>query len=289
LSTCVGEIIGRRIGSKQVAKRKDSIALFEVITKRRSDANLSVPPWMSVKGTAGAAEPPVAPPPPPPAAEPAAPGAAARAWSSLASGTGGQLTLRLSYTHLLLAAAVLALVVIVSVWAAYRLGSATRQDNPPAKTTMAEKTPLGPHVVAGNADVAKSKSGSPAPAAATGEPAATATRVSGKYYLVIQSLVGATTEDQAEAEQIRAWCAQHGEPATVATHTLAKTGKSRYIVWSLRPFDSPSSAEALNYGRKIEALGRDYKARYKRYDFRQQRDGKFDPWFEVYRAQPAKK
>jgi len=267
-----------------VAKRKDSIALFEVITKRRSDANLNVPPWMGAKGTADAQELPPGPPTVPtvPTAQPAVPGAASRAWSSLASGAGGQLTLKLSYTHLLLAAAVLVLVLIVSVWIGYSLASAPSPAKPAANATMANKVPLGQHVVAGPG---VAKSGTPVAEAQ----ASTAARVSGKYYLVIQSLVGASKEDQVEAEQIRAWCAQHDEPATVATHTLAKTGRSRFIVWSLRPFDSSSSAEALNYGRKIEALGKKYNAQYKRYDFRQQRDGKYDPWFEVYRAQPAKK
>ena len=271
-----------------MAKRKDSIALFEVIKNRRSDANLNVPTWMGGKGTDGAGEPPPPPPPTPAlqpslAAQPAAPGAASRAWSRLAGATGGQFTFRVTYRHCLLAAAVLGLVIIVSVWAAYRLGSGSGPINPPAERTLAEKSPLGPHVAAGNA-AANSSAKSPAVA-----PAATPVRVPGKYYLVIQSLVGASPEDQAEAEQIRLWCAQHGELATVATHMLPRTGKSRCIVWSLRPFDSPTSPEAQAFGRKIETLGKDYKAQYKRYDFRQQRDGKFDPWFEVYRAQPAKK
>ncbi len=270
-----------------MAKRKDSIALFEVIKNRRSDANLNVPPWMGGKGSAGAeAYPPPAAAPKvqqAPQAQPAGPGAASRAWSRLASGAGGQLMLRLSYTHLLLAGAALVLVIVVSVWAAYRLGSKSGPASAAPDTTLTNRVPAGQHVVAGKA---ASNSGTQAPAVA---PAATAARVTGKYYLVIQSLVGASKEDQAEAEQIRAWCAQHGEPATVATHTLARTGKPRCIVWSLRPFDLPSSPEAQAYGRKIETLGKDYKAQYKRYDFRQQRDGKFDPWFEMCRAQPAKK
>jgi hypothetical protein len=179
---------------------------------------------------------------------------------------------------LLLAAAVLTLVIIVSVWAAYRFGLGSNPPKPAANATLSQRTPLGPQVVALKGGAAKSGS----PAVAGAPPAPTAVRVPGKYYLVIQSLVGASKEDKVEAEQIMAWCAQQGEPATVATHTSTRTGKSRCIVWSLRPFDSPSSAEALNYARKIEALGKNYNAQYKRYDFRQQKDGKFDPWFWVY-------
>jgi len=282
---CVGGTVGWRIGSEQVAKRKDSIALFEVIKNQRNEVNLNVPQWMGAKDSAGAGEPPPLPTAPAvqPAVQPTVQSAASRAWSRLASGAGGQLTLKLTYAHCPLAGAGLALVVIVSVWAAYHLGSASIPAGPAANAPLTDRVPSGQYVVAGQG---AAKSGSPAVAPV---PASTLLRVPGKYYLVIQSLVGASKEDQAEAEQIRAWCAQHGEPASVATHTLARTGKSRCIVWSLRPFDSPSSPEALNYGRKIEALGKNYNAQYKRYDFRQQRDGKFDPWFEVYRAQPAKK
>jgi len=277
-SQCVGGITARRIGSKQVAKRKDSIALFEVIKNRRSDANLTVPPWMGAKGTAGAQEPPL------PTAQPAAPGAASTAWSRLSSGAGGQLTLKLTYTHCLVAAVVLALVAIVSVWAAYQLGAGSRPaPKPAAGVTLAEKVPPGPHVVTGN-NAAKPS----APAVAPG-PAAASSRVPGKYYLVIQSMVGATKADQVEAEQIRTWCAQHGEPATVATYRLSRTGKELCIVWSLRPFNSSSSPEAQEFGKHIETLGKLYNAQYKRYDFRQRRDGKFEPWFEICRAQPAKK
>jgi hypothetical protein len=265
-----------------VAKRKDSIALFEVITKRRSDANLSVPPWMGVKGTAGAEEPAAAPPAQA-AAQPAAPGAASRAWSSLASGAGGQLTLKLSYTHLLLAAAVLALVVIVSVWAAYRLGLASSPAKPPqANAPLTTKVPLGQYVVGENAGVAKSKSGSPAPAAAAGTPAPMATRVPGKYYLVIQSIPGGGKAQMDEAGQIAAWCTANGEPATAAVYSQPKASKQWSIVWSLRPFGSPLGADAQEYGKKIETLGRTYKAKYKKYDFRQQNGGKFDPWFVKY-------
>lgn len=264
-----------------MAKRKDSIALFEVVTKRRSDANLNVPTWMGTKGPTGAGEPPPPPPPPPasPASRPAGPGATSRLWSSIASGAGGQLTLKLSYTHLILAAAVLALVVILSVWAAYRFGLGTNPTRPAESSTMSQRTPLGQRVVAPVKSGA-AKSGSPAVAAAL--PAATAVRIPGKYYLVIQEMVGTSEKDQAEAQQIAAWCTAQGEPATVAGHLIPRTGKRFPIVWSLRPFDSPTGADALEYGKKIETLGKTYKAQYKRYDFRQQRDGKFDPWYTKY-------
>ena len=292
---CVGGTVGWRIGSKQVAKRKDSIALFEVITKRRSDVNLNVPPWMGAKDSSSAGEPP--PSPTAPAVQSAAPGvlpgaapsalpgalpsASSRAWSRLASGAGGQLTLKLTYAHCLLAGAVLALVVIVSVWAAYRLGSASVPAGPAANAPLTDRVPLGQYVVAGQG---AAKSGAPA---VTPAPAPTSVRVPGKYYLVIQEMVGATEADRAEAAQIADWCTAHGEPATVAGHTVPRTGKTFPIVWSSRPFDSATSPEALDFGRKVEALGKTYKAQYKRYDFRQQRNGKFDPWFEKYRLPAA--
>jgi hypothetical protein len=288
---CVGGTVGWRIGSEQVAKRKDSIALFEVIKNQRNEVNLNVPQWMGAKDSAGAGEPPPLPTAPTvqSAVQPAAPGAlpgalssaASRAWSRLASGAGGQLTLKLTYAHCLLAGAVLALVVIVSVWAAYRLGSASVPAGPAPNAPLTDRVPSGQYVVAGQG---AAKSGSPAVAPVL---APTSVRVPGKYYLVIQEMVGATEADRAEAEQIAAWCIAHGEPATVAGHTVPRTGKTFPIVWSSRPFDSATSPEALDFGGKIEALGKTYKARYKRYDFRQQRNGKFDPWFEKYRLPAA--
>jgi hypothetical protein len=59
---CVGGTVGWRIGSEQVAKRKDSIALFEVIKNQRNEVNLNVPQWMGAKDSAGAGEPPPLPP-----------------------------------------------------------------------------------------------------------------------------------------------------------------------------------------------------------------------------------
>jgi len=290
---CVGGTVGWRIGSEQVAKRKDSIALFEVIKNQRNEVNLNVPQWMGAKDSAGAGEPPPLPTAPTvqPAVQPAAPGAlpgalssaASRAWSRLASGAGGQLTLKLTYAHCLLAGAGLALVVIVSVWAAYHLGSASIPARPAANAPLTDRVPSGQYVVAGQG---AAKSGPPAVAPA---PAATAVRVPGKYYLVIQSIPGGGKAQLDEAAQIAGWCTANGEPATAAVYSQTRASKQWSIVWSLRPFDSPLAANAQEYGKKIETLGKTYKAQYKRYDFRQQNDGKFDPWFVIYRAQPGKK
>jgi hypothetical protein len=270
-----------------VAKRKDSIALFEVIKNQRNEVNLNVPQWMGAKDSAGVQGPlplPTAPTVQPavqPTVQSAVQSAASRAWSRLVSGADGQLTLKLTYAHCLLAGAGLALVVIVSIWAAYRLGAGSGPAGPAPNALLTDRVPPGQYVLTGQG---AAKSGAPAVAPA---PAPTSVRVPGKYYLVIQEMVGATDADRVEAAQIAAWCIAHGEPATVAGHTPPRTGKTFPIVWSSRPFDSATSPEALDFGRKIEALGKTYKAQYKRYDFRQQRNGKFDPWFEKYKLPAA--
>lgn len=281
---CVGGTVGWRIGSEQVAKRKDSIALFEVIKNQRNEVNLNVPQWMGAKDSAGVQGPPPLPTAPvvQPTVQSTVQSAASRAWSRLASGAGGQLTLKLTYAHCLLAGAGLALVVIVSVWAAYHLGSASTA-KPAANAPLTDRVPSGQYVVAGQGGA---KSGAPAEVLA---PASTAVRVPGKYYLVIQSIPGGGKAQLDEAAQIAGWCTANGEPATAAVYSQTRASKQWSIVWSLRPFDSPLAANAQEYGKKIETLGKTYKAQYKRYDFRQQNDGKFDPWFVIYRAQPAKK
>lgn len=247
-----------------MAKRKDSIALFEVIKNRRDDANLNVPKWMGAQGSASQQEPPEVPQP--------QPGAAPKAWSRIVSGSSGQLLFRLNYRHCILAAVGLVVVLIATVWIAYAVGSGSQATVPAGTGPMAGKVPAGKHVLG-------------RPAGQGDTPVVSASgRVLGKYYLVIQALAGVEPKDLAEAGRIASWCKANGEQVTVAKYTHPNSSKKRYIVWSLRPFESRSGQDALAFAKTVELLGKKYFAKYRTYDFRQRTSAnKFDPWFEPYR------
>jgi len=264
-------------GAIKVSKRKDSIALFEVIKNRRNDVNLNVPKWMGGQGAdaaqdpATASEPPQVEPPPVPQAEPApAPEA-----SALRTDESGQLTLKVSQRQLILAGTGLVLLVLLAGLIGYALGGGSgTPENPNPGGALKDRVPPGKHVVAG-------QSGGPgkgSPGGSKGLPAAAARRIQGKYYLIIQRLNGATTKDNNEGQRIKAWLANQGVPATVETYTT-RSKKKYYMVWSLRGFDNPRSQAAQDYGKRIEGLGKKYFSEYKTYNFLQRHDGKYDPWF----------
>jgi len=105
-------------------------------------------------------------------------------------------------------------------------------------------------------------------------------RVSGKYYLVIESLKDKSAKNLAEAKRIVEFCKQNGEPAEV------RSMGTRYIVWSLTAFDSPRSEAAIRHARSIQDnLGKEYfdPAKNRNYKFLQTRDGRFDPYYLPYR------
>ena len=260
-----------------MSKRKDSIALFEVIKNRRNEVNLNVPKWMGGQGAEAPQEPaPVppaaaAPPPSPPAASPQA-----EAGDSPAE-QQGLLTLKLTQTHLILGCMALVFAVVLAAWIGYSLagGSGPGQTpSGPGGGSLKNQVPPGKHVLAGK----DGPSGSAKEGAKSSQPPAGGDRTKGKYYLIIQQLSSAAPKDMTEAQRIQAWVANQGEPATVNTFVSGK--KKYYIVWSLRAFDSPSSPEAQDFGRKIEGLGKKYFAEYKTYNFLQRHKGKFDPWYQ---------
>ena len=266
-------------GSAQVAKKKDSVALFEVIQKaRRNQANMEVPKWMSgdeappSAETPAQAETPSRPPRPVGAAEP------------LLAIDGDRLRLSLNYMSCAVAVMGLAILLVGAFGLGWWGGSSPEPDAPSARGPsglLKDRTPLGKHVLGG----AKLPGG---PGAATQPTGASANRQKGKAYLVIQGLTGTAPEDLEEARRIAAWCGQHGEPATIARYTHPRTRKQRYIVWSLQPFPggciSVPDEAAVAYARKIEELGKQYFAQHTTYDFRQRMaGGKFNPWFELDR------
>jgi hypothetical protein len=267
-----------------VPKRKDSIALFEVITNRRNDVNLNVPKWMGGQGSAAAQDPagvpqPAPPPPPAAAAQGVVPAAPAAEPAAAPAAPGRQMTLKLTQKHLILGGAGLAVVVVAALVIGYAIHGSGRTGVPEGANGGAMKNGVTKNsgVLAGKGAAGTGTKGSTVGQGGIPAPAAGGSRVDGKYYLIVQQLGGASAKDLAEAERIRAWCAQHGEQVTV--NTFLSGGKKYYIVWSLRPFDSGSSQEALDFGKQIEGLGKMYFAEYKTYNFLQRNKGKFDPWY----------
>jgi len=263
-----------------VAKKKNSVALFEVIQKtKRSDASMDVPKWM---GGQGPKAPAPAVPERPGAARPAASPAEAGGPERLVTVTGDRLRLSLNYTTAAIAIGVLVVLVLMG----FAIGRYAGGRGEPAKQgTMAERTPYSPDVVGGPkpAPAEGTRTGTGTPVG--GDAAADSAREKGKWYLVIQGLGGTRPADLEEAWRITTFCKANGVPAKPARYTAPSGGKQRYIVWSLVPFDSAKDEKAWQYARKVEAVGKEYFAKYTTYDFRQRMaaGGKFNPWFELYR------
>jgi hypothetical protein len=257
-----------------VAKRRDSVALFEVIQKAgRSEGNMAVPKWMDRQG---AVEAPgdVAPRP-----EPASRAISLGVSEPLVSIVDDRLRVSLSYVSGALV--VLALVVLVA--GGFALGRWSAPGLPaaiPDGQSLREKTPLGRHVLG--------KANPVTPGDNAKAPPAPSARQKDKYYLVIQFLPGLSQKDMDNAARIAAFCDAHGEPATVARFTHPGSAKQRYIVWSLRPFGEQDSPEALAYAQKIEDLGKQYMREAPedgRYNFQQRKraGASLTPQFEPYR------
>ncbi len=272
-----------------MGKKKDSVALFEVITRnkeRQSKKDLGVPGWMGKAGQAPQEQqaprqeaPPEesqqqqAPAPPPqqraeqvpPETEPETRAARAQPAKRLSapsvSTEGGRLKLSLDY----ISCTAIAVGFIVLLAVAFWLGRTTSPQAPAQQAGM--DAPYNPAVTGGR-DGDGEAGGAQSPAAAP-------KRQKGKYYLVIQSMMGDSPRLKKEAYKIVNYCRKNGEPASVARYG------DQLVVWSLTPFESPSGTEAKQHARAIEEMGKRYPGDY---DFRQRRDGKFDPWFVKYKG-----
>lgn len=251
-----------------MARKKNSVALFEVISKTKDNRgrdDTRIPDWAGRQPqSADAATPePQDTPPPQPDYQHAGEDFA----SSLADTAPRRLTVTLNYVSCAVAAAVL----IVLVGGAFWLGRVTG--------------PAGPVRGAGVGVGGDKKAITPGNKAKTPKPAIPK-RVPGKYYLVIQQLPGKSTQDLVDARGIAKFCNANNTPAKVWQT------KNYYYVWAFRAFDSyPATLapEALSYARGIEKLGKEY-SRYaarsggklKRHDFRQRKGGKLEPHFKLY-------
>ena len=223
-----------------MAKKKDSVALFEVISKsreRQPAGGMGVPSWMSQPPQEPEGAEPLRP------AEPSPPGAALPK-QPIVSTAEGRLQLSLNYVS----GAVIVVALVVLLVLVFWLGRVTASSGP-AETE------------------APAANNQPLPEIASGQPTPLQ-RVAGRYYLVIQGLLGIDTQHLEAANDIRNFLAAHGVPAEVRRYAGRP---QQYIVWAYQGFDSSDSQDAQEHVRFIENLGQQYKAQGGRYDFRQGR------------------
>lgn len=238
-----------RCRSAIVAKKKDSVALFEVISKSKQkcrESGMAVPSWMGPADAESDADrsqfetPPVQRVPTP-AHAPTEP---------MLSTDGGRLKMSLNYVSCIVICCGIVLLLVLAFW----LGR-----------TTASLSAVG--------DSAKTLPKQTAKADISERPSTPAQREPGKYYLVIQGLQGLTQEHLSAAWDIQRYLKSNGIVANVMTYS----GKPKqYIVWSMDGFDSATSQNANGFVKTIEELGRRYKAQGGKYDFRQRPD---DAWF----------
>lgn len=278
-----------------MAKKKDSQALFELISKNREKrlaAKLSVPEWMgSTQPTPpageeapapGPAEPDAAPETPPPAGLPSKTTPKAkpeRRTEPLLVLGDNRLTLSLSF----LSAGVAGLGLLVLLLGAFWLG---RHTAPESGEVVASAGGNGQEKGKGQDASAKKQTGQ-------GNNGPTgAGLMAGRYYLVIETLQGTGPEALVDAQKIQEFCTARGVPATRVWYTPPGRPK-RLMVWSLKPFakgqvldGAGPSPEAVQHATKIEGLGREYSQAGGKYAFKQRRRPTDPPGYFLLYSKP---
>lgn len=274
-------------------KKKDAPAFLELIQrgKAKPGALISVPDWMtggkkpatapSVQPSGAQSSPeveqaaPVAAEAPSEGAGPAVPRPTrpaarprpSRAGERFLSAEGRRLRLSVTPAQAVVAGVVAVLLIImVFVLGLLAKGASSPKPQAPARggaqdvSLRATIGPERPDVPAGGET------------ARPGIPAGEPMLVKGKYYLVVQGLMGITERHRADAEAVAAYLNAKGEPVTV---TVFPGPPRQYIVVSLRGFERADSPDAQAYVRAIEEQGKLYRSQGGRYDFRQGESG----WF----------
>ena len=273
-----------------MSKKKDSRALFELISKNREKrlaAKLGVPEWMG-KGQAPAlpgadeadreAPEPEIPPEqdPPHAPRPPAGRKPQRPAERVLVLENDRVKLSVSF----LSAGVTGLGLLVLLLGAFWLGRYTAPapaDQPPEEPDRNAKKD-------GDAAKKPDPSGGRKP---PGPGPVTAGLQTGKYYLVVETLVGSSPTDLDDARKIQEFCDRQGLPAKVMSYAPRAGGKARYMVWSLRPFDlaETTSDPGSQHAAQVEKLGQEYGRTHGKYFFKQGRDDRdrIEGWFLPYR------
>ena len=272
-----------------MSKKKDTKALFEVLSGSKAKRPLGVPGWFGQPGSTSAPYPPVepapaeAPPEPPPGegdpkressrlgtpdqAEPR-PLRPAKVSEPIVSISGGRV--RFSFNQVSAVVVVIGLVAIVLV--AYVLGRKTRPGD-------GYNAPFKPDVL----DVDNTSSGvlpvpggprRTSPAQPAGGALETVKREKGADYLVIQGGV----YNLAEAQDIQRFL--HGKGVTA---TIEKQLTRFYIVKDTRPWRETKSKQARQelgeYVKMLTKLGQEYQQQGGKYSFRQGNPER--PWLQT--------
>ena len=265
-------------------RKKNALALFEVISKskeKRPKDDLNVPGWMQppVGEAPQAAVPPAAEPSaaPAPAAEPAMRRMFVKAaiGESTVSTTGGRLKLSLNYAASMGIAVALVLA-LAGMFALGRMSAGAAQSQRPPVNTEASGNETDESQASAGGETVKANGEKETAATAP----APVERIKGKFYLVIQQVGDATSENWSDADKIVKYCEQNGEKATVAKITDSH-GRQKYIVWSLVPFDSPGQEKAREHAKIIESMGKRYFAEHGKYRLGQASRGEY--WFLQYK------
>ncbi len=258
-----------------MTKRKDAVALFDLISKGKDKAEgkapgLNVPGWFRKTSAPVEGEPDRQPGEGQADASPAP--ASAPALQQPASVSLGALEpaepmvafadgrVRISVNLVTCAVAVMGLVFALGMM--FYLGRVTGRA--PA---------VGGGEIAGGGAAAKAGAGE----ANWAEVLAKWTK--GKYYLIIDRMRGMTDKDKEDALAIAEYCRRNGHPCEAV---VLNSQPPVYAVQSLEPFDGPTGPKNLEFAKVIEDLGKRYQPPPGRskYTFSQKRrDGTLDPSF----------
>ncbi len=110
-------------------------------------------------------------------------------------------------------------------------------------------------------------------------------RETGKYYMVIEAMDGATDQQKEKAEHIAWFLEQQGVEASVLRYRYPEQGPVRWVVLGYKGFPGPADPAARRFAERMAVLGAEYSKRY---------SGSFDfspkkymdspgPWFEVWK------
>ncbi len=222
-------------------------------------------------------EKPVAPPRPPKPVKPLIPKPAEK----LVATEGNRLKLSITTTHAV-AAGVVLLILIAGMFVLGRVAkfsSKSSPASPASKSPAASVAPAAHERSPRPAAPERREAPKPPPKLAERKeepakpPADNPVKLEkGKYYLVVQGLMGMDNHHRVEAEAIANFLNSNGEPVVVMTY---KGTPQQYIVLSQRGFDSPDSPEAKKYMQAIEEQGKLYRSQGGKYDFNQGPSG----WF----------
>jgi hypothetical protein len=277
-----------------VARKKDTEALFEVISKNKEKhmpPKFGIPEWMAKdcrpktdpdtaapeESEAPPAEPPAeAVPEPPPAVARPEP-APMRFDEPVFEIDHGRMKISLS----IVSAGVAVLGVLVLLGAAFWLG---RQSAP--STEPGDGEPVAAGVGHQGTPTPAPKPGPKKPIKKPGPIAGPGKLEKGKYYLVVQSLQGTTETHRLDAEAIATFCAAKQVPAIVMKYTPSGSGRATYHVWSLKPFKHADTLNEIGtrYAAQIEDMGREYaRGTRGKYSFGQRNSkGEVEGWFLPY-------